>query len=665
MPQRGPLGAAHSGRECGPCQLCGKTAPYYAHPATWDVAISARLYSIEESIQGESCICRACEKHIKRNITSENYKPRCHHPTVKCILPECTVTNNTGSIVHTGVVTQQQIQSLFKVTIGCEIGDSIPLCQAHYKHVHRLMNMDTYKHAKCSTCGVTLRGSVRHCPDPVVIRQHFSAHGDMDFDLTKSDVICTSCYNTHLEILRGSQTVSHDYELQKLLEDSCSTISAYQYTDYMRHGLLKAISKLGDILLNQLAILLPELYQFLITECMQKAGKMDIQLNEKQIQQEMPRRCFLSRLICFFGKHLAYDCKQRYAGVLLYRPGTDLLCCISKMLKVMQNARVSLLTVNEGPAQTQYAASSDAPVQGELEKFDNLYLEINNRLKNQVKLILDQDATMPCDISKFAVDDTISSIDPFLWRMVVNITKTTTESRHNTSSQKIGQQRKLSCLYCLCVMFFANNRCCSMPMHLLLTDLIESQGGSLDLIRILNRFGAVASSDTHRRYVQFKVQQKVSSGFLDDLNMDNFTVASVDNIDFLQRHSFVYCGDQSRSWHGTTMQVVQPLVDHQIAVPSRVEPQGTVHSPALVPAFKKVTRRSRSLSECKEVHSSIFQPHKALFQLTNPRSLGQLSYNHYTPLKSDHSLKEFTITESEEKELKDLEELALLYIAHR
>ena len=63
-----------------------------------------------------------------------------------------------------------------------------------------------------------------------------------------------------------------------------------------------------------------------------------------------------------------------------------------------------------------------------------------------------------------------------------------------------------------------------MPLHLLLTDLIDSQGGSNELIRLLNRLGAVASVETHRRYVQFQLEKKLASGILQSMDLSSFTV---------------------------------------------------------------------------------------------------------------------------------------------
>ena len=85
-------------------------------------------------------------------------------------------------------------------------------------------------------------------------------------------------------------------------------------------------------------------------------------------------------------------------------------------------------------------------------------------------------------------------------------------------------------------------------------------------VGLMNSFESSIASElwhqlthTDRCYVQFQVAQKISAGLLQNLDLSLFTKTSVDNIDFLQRHSFVYSGDQGRSWHGTTIQVVQPL----------------------------------------------------------------------------------------------------------
>ena len=52
--------------------------------------------------------------------------------------------------------------------------------------------------------------------------------------------------------------------------------------------------------------------------------------------------------------------------------------------------------------------------------------------------------------------------------------------------------------------------------------------------------------------------KRKSEGLLKDLDSSTFTIATTDNIDFLQSHASVYAGSQYRSWHGTSVQVVQP-----------------------------------------------------------------------------------------------------------
>ena len=84
--RRGPWCAAHPGRECGPCVLCGSPSPYYSHPATHS---RANLYQIELSVVSDSCICQACEKHKKEHFIRElQTNPVGPLP----ILPECTIT---------------------------------------------------------------------------------------------------------------------------------------------------------------------------------------------------------------------------------------------------------------------------------------------------------------------------------------------------------------------------------------------------------------------------------------------------------------------------------------------------------------------------------------------------------------------------------------------
>ena len=84
-----------------------------------------------------------------------------------------------------------------------------------------------YEHLKCFRCNARLKGAIRHCPNPVVIKQHFSRCGDIDICISDKDTICTNCYNAHLQILHECKETSTDDELKALLENSTSVGNKY------------------------------------------------------------------------------------------------------------------------------------------------------------------------------------------------------------------------------------------------------------------------------------------------------------------------------------------------------------------------------------------------------------------------------------------------------
>ena len=150
----------------------------------------------------------------------------------------------------------------------------------------------------------------------------------------------------------------------------------------------------------------------------------------------------------------------------------------------------------------------------------------------------------------------------------------------------------------------ATNSVCNTELHHLVADAIEVCGGSRKLLRILNRLEICVSCDTHDRFVTSIAEEQRKSSVWNELSPNTFTVASADNINFLSSHAAVYCGNQSRSYHGTTIQIVQPV------------PSQTIGPRTLNLSFSETNHDSTSirnpLAVAKRIlsHSPSQSPHK-------------------------------------------------------
>ena len=179
-------------------------------------------------------------------------------------------------------------------------------------------------------------------------------------------------------------------------------------------------------------------------------------------------------------------------------------------------------------------------------------LEKQTRLvRKQTRFIL----TLP-------VAGAVCSVAPELWENICILTQSVNEGKNRgtaTSEYSFhGRIKRLRRAYILSLILFVTNSECSFPFHIALSDAIESCGGSSELIKILNRVGAVASVETLKRTIHSISQDRKDAGVKSLLIENVFTIASADNIDFLQSNAAVYAGDQHRSWHATSMQLVQP-----------------------------------------------------------------------------------------------------------
>ena len=488
-------------------------------------------------IPADSLVCRPCRQDVTRVIADAGYIPRWGKESRASSNSYCCVRKL--SIANTSMCSSDELKQIQDIEFQSELIP--PLCKSHYHAVYDALQT---RHKNCRTCGRRLRiGNDRPCPQPHVIQKYLSEHTDFTGEIVNSDRVCLTCYKCHLVLLKDNQPMSTDSDLQSLVV----SISTQGKSAHMVHDIIRIATNHMLIEENR-ATLLPAIY----SSFLQHTKHLVAQGMQEPPELKMVNcRWILCEITSKYQHHVTYTCKVRKHGTLVYRPTSDLHALLSDALwKLKQVHSESVRSEDATPASTSSSTVLNCSI-GRINKL--IHAQIDSYLGTHDN---------PFDYDELDVDEQVSNIDPQLWNAMCCLTRSKSEIRGTSKAINPGSPafhvKKVRRFFLLCAIMFNVDDRCSMPMHTLITDVVESQGGSSVLVKILNRLGVCSSADTLARFIQHKQCTSDQNQFR-HMSRDAFTVVSADNHDFMHSFARVFCGKQQSSWHGTTVQVVQPL----------------------------------------------------------------------------------------------------------
>ena len=189
--------------------------------------------------------------------------------------------------------------------------------------------------------------------------------------------------------------------------------------------------------------------------------------------------------------------------------------------------------------------------------------------------------------------------------------------------------------------------------------------------------------DTHDRIATCAVKDRISKGIQSELAPHTLTISSIDNIDIMQRHAMVSTAQSKRSWHGTSVQCVQPMPKSIVLTEEEIHgatyqqagesvetsaKESTVvlskhssSSPTMSPALKQVEKRRRTLREQSLTHTTT---QLAGGRQISPEMFASMyeSTAYQRPSISRFSIRSFQIFPEEESNLDQLRDSIFQYI---
>ena len=604
------------------CLLCGDRERQKSRYETWGEL--ERAYLEKHLGYSPANNSYTCKKHLleatrhghdKEHIPSWKECTPNSTKQQKCFNPKCE-NESPEKLIKPMFTSNDKLMEIFKIKITAETNQPFVLCRKCYNDTYGIIYGSRIP---CSSCGATPKSSTafdRHSPDAEKVSQHLSDSTGQQVQISPSDYICYACYKMHCSILDSLRSPQgSDNMLQQSIEKWVNKHKHNESTDKLTKAVLKTVIYVANQLLVEKAVLLPWACQvFLDAYDIQhtgsiKSAKVTIETGDSSIM--FKSEWLLHQLITYLNCYMSYKCVHMRFGTILYRKGIDIMVSLSWALSAIPFPNHTCEPYTTTTKQTSNKST----------KLHEASYIINDLIQEEIKK---QSAARKNPISLLNLDTQLQHTNPLLLDFLNSITATVRERKHSTLQKESDiskHSKKVRIYYIICLLQFCTNPSQPTLIHDMLADAVEMCGGSRQLLRILNRLGCTSSPDTHDRFVTQHAELQRKHSIWDEIPPSVFTVASVDNFDMLQSYAAVYCGNQQRSYHGTTVQLVQP--SHKITIRNDSETAVSVQTTITSQLENPTIVMHEADSETSTLTSPLPQHHaitKRAFQCSPDRS---------------------------------------------